>query len=140
MNRNMMRDSFRLLQKRGHKLTEPRRRIIETLYSQQRAFTALELHQQVADRGVSLASVYRTLELLVALGLAETATRTGDEQHYVACSPEHHHHVICTGCGRVADVTECLLESFETFVGEQTGFTIESHMVEFRGMCAACKR
>jgi Fur family ferric uptake transcriptional regulator len=94
----------------------------------------------VAADGVSLASVYRTLELLVELGLAETATRTGDEQRYIACSPEHHHHVVCKGCGLVADVTDCLLEPFEELVRQKTDFTIDSHTVEFHGYCGSCRR
>lgn len=140
MSCNSLRTSFTRLQARGHKLTGPRRRIIEKLYAQSRAFTAPELYEQVADQGVSLATVYRTVELLVDVGLVEKATRTGDEQRYIACAPgNHHHHVICRGCGRVADITECLLEPFEKLVREQTNFTIEGHTVEFHGYCATCR-
>ncbi|MDO8671661.1 MAG: Fur family transcriptional regulator [Dehalococcoidia bacterium] len=141
MIRNTVPDSFARLQARGYKLTGPRRRIIEKLYDQRRAFTALELHQLLTGEGVSLASVYRTIGLLVEIGLAETATRSGDEQRYIACSPgQHHHHVVCSRCGQVADITDCLLEPFEDLVRERTNFTIESHTLEFHGYCAACRQ
>ncbi|MBI2863208.1 MAG: transcriptional repressor [Chloroflexi bacterium] len=137
----MSHNSFALLQARGYKLTEPRRRVIEQLHDRRRALTALELHQLLASEGISLASIYRTLELLVELGLAEAATRSGDEQRYIACSPgQHHHHIVCSRCGRVADITECLLEPFEDVVRERTGFTIESHTLEFHGYCSACRQ
>lgn len=140
MDRNTLRNSFTRLQAGGHKLTRPRRRIIEELHNQSRSFTALDLHRQVADGGVSLASVYRTVQLLADLGLIEVSRQTGDEKRYVACSPErHHHHVICSRCGRAADVTECTLHEFEARVRELTGFVIESHSLEFHGYCAACR-
>lgn len=134
-----MLNGFARLQQGGHKLTGPRRMIIEALNSQRRALTAVELHHQVADRGVSLATVYRTLELLVELDLAERATGGEDEQHYIACLPEHHHHVICSICGQVADVTECLLGEFQALVQAKTNFTIEGHALEFHGHCPACR-
>lgn len=140
MSCNSLRTNYARLRAAGHKLTEPRRRIIEKLHLQKRAFTAPELHEQVARQGVSLATVYRTMELLVELGLVEMASHTGDERLYIACSPvDHHHHVVCKGCGRVADITECLLEPFEELVREQTNFTIEGHTVEFHGYCATCQ-
>ncbi len=127
------------LQAAGFKLTRPRRLIVETLAAQRAALTAQELHQLVRASEISLASVYRTLDLLVSLGLAETVARPGDEQRYLACSVDHHHHVICDGCGRVVDFDGCLLEPFVAAVEERTKFAIEGHTLEFHGRCATCQ-
>ena len=139
MNRNNVTDALRRLQARGHKLTRPRQLIIGQLFDQCRAVTAAELYGTLADRGVSLASVYRTLDLLVELGVAETVAQSDDEQHYLACSLDHHHHVICDGCGRVAELDECLLGPFEALVAQRTNFAIQGHTLEFHGRCADCQ-
>lgn len=140
MIRNKSRDVFAELQAQGHKLTQPRRLVIETLVGQSRAMTANDLHQVLAERGVSLASIYRTLELMAQLHLAEPVRQSGDEARYVACRPEHHHHVICTHCWRVADVDSCLLEPVARAIQEASQFDVESHILEFYGCCAACRR
>lgn len=139
MSRNNLMNALGQVQARGHKLTRPRRQIVETLFAQPRAVTAAELFALLQARGVSLASVYRTLELLVELGVAETVAHPGDEQRYLACSLDHHHHVICDQCGRVAELDECILGPFEDLVAEQTKFAIEGHTLEFHGRCAGCQ-
>src|SRR5437879_796901 len=125
MNRNNLANALRQLQAKGHKLTQPRRHVVETLYRLHRAVTASDLFKLLGRRGVSLASVYRTLDLLVELGLAETVAHPGDEQHYLACSLDHHHHVICDRCGLVTELEECLLGPFEALVEERTRFAID---------------
>ena len=140
MNRNEFQDALQRLQARGYKLTLARRKVTATLFRQNRAVTAAELaHLLEGGKPVSLASVYRTLEILVDLGLAETVARAGDEHQYLACSLEHHHHVICDRCGLVAELDECLLGPFETLVEEKTKFAIDGHALEFHGRCAACQ-
>jgi Fe2+ or Zn2+ uptake regulation protein len=139
MNLNKVTGALRQVQARGFKLTAPRRQIIEALFGQHRAVTAAELFARLDDNGVSLASVYRTLDLLVELELAETVAHQGDEQRYLACSLDHHHHVICDACGRVTELDECLLEPFEALVAERTHYAIEGHTLEFHGRCADCQ-
>ena len=136
---NHLRDAIRELQARGHKLTRPRRQIIAALFQHRRALTAAELFQLVERSGASLASVYRTLELLVELGLAETVSHPGDEQRYLACSLDHHHHVIYDRYGTIAELDECLLGPFEELVQERSGFAIDGHTLEFHGRCASCQ-
>jgi len=140
MIRNKPRNAFAELQSRGHKLTQPRRLVIETLVNQSRAMTADDLHQVLAERKVSLASIYRTLDLLAELHLAEPVRQSGDEARYVACRPEqHHHHIICTRCWQVADIDSCLLEPVAKAIEDDSHFDVESHVLEFYGCCANCR-
>ncbi|HEX5414665.1 MAG TPA: Fur family transcriptional regulator [Chloroflexota bacterium] len=139
MIRNNVRDATRRVQSEGHKLTRPRRLIIEALFARQRAVTAADLLASLGELGVSLASIYRTLDLLVELGLAEPVAQSDAEQRYLACSLAHHHHVICDRCGLVTELDECDLAPFETIVAERTQYTIEGHTLEFHGRCPACR-
>lgn len=129
------------LQENGYRLTEPRRTIIAALREAGRFCTAQQLYERMRGRSVGLASVYRTLELLADLGLAERRAETGGEASFLYCSPRHHHHVICTGCGTVReiDTSVCPDEVVTRAVEGATGFAIARHSLDFYGVCADCR-
>ena len=58
---------------------------------------------------------------------------------YVVCQPAHHHHVVCTSCGRTADVGDLGLGAIADEVESQTGFALDSHRIELYGLCADCR-
>ena len=136
----MQADAARL-QEQGYRLTEPRRTIIAALREAGRYCTAQQLYERMRGRSVGLASVYRTLELLAALGLAERRSETGGEASFLYCSSRHHHHVICTTCGvvREIDARFCPGEGVTQAVEETTGVQITRHILDFYGVCAECR-
>lgn len=129
------------LQEKGHRLTEPRRTIIAALREAGRFCTAQQLYERMRGRSVGLASVYRTLELLADLGLAERRAEAAGEASFLYCSPRHHHHVICTSCGAVReiDASFCPDERVTRAVEGATGFAIDRHSLDFYGVCANCR-
>ncbi len=129
------------LQALGYRLTEPRRAIIAALRDAGRFCTATQLHERIIERGVGLASVYRTLELLGEIGLAERRAEVGGEASFLYCSPRHHHHVICTGCGTVREIDAAFCPGEETTraVEAATDFQIARHTLDFHGLCADCR-
>ena len=136
-----MRDDAERLQERGYRLTAPRRTVIAALREAGRYQTAAQLHERLRGRGVALASIYRTLELLADLGLAERRAETGGEASFLYCSPRRHHHVICTGCGAVReiDATACPGDDLARAVERETSFRIERHVLDFYGLCGDCR-
>lgn len=134
-------DDATRLQQGGYRLTEPRRIIIAALRDSRRYCTAAQLHQRLQGRSVGLASVYRTLELLAGLGLAERRAEQGGEASFLYCSPRHHHHVICTGCGAVREIDAafCPDVALTQAVERATDFQIARHTLDFYGLCAGCR-
>ena len=134
-------DDAARLQAHGYRLTEPRRTIIAALRDAGRFCTASQLYERLHGRTVGLASVYRTLELLAELGLAERRAETGGEASFLYCSPRQHHHVVCTSCGAVREIDTafCPGDELAHDVERQTGFTIARHTLDFYGLCAACQ-
>ena len=128
-----------LLQQRGYRLTEPRRVIVAALRDAGRYCTATQLHERLRGRTVGLASVYRTLELLADLGLAERRAEPGGEASFLYCSPRHHHHVVCTACGTVREIDACPGNELAHAIERETGFQIERHTLDFYGLCATCR-
>lgn len=129
------------LQQLGYRLTAPRLAIIAALREAGRYCTAAQVHAQLQQQGVGLASVYRTLELLAEVGLAERRIEPAGELSFLYCSPEHHHHVICTRCGVVREISAayCPAPAVVRAIEAATNFQIAQHTLDFHGLCPDCQ-
>ncbi len=127
------------LKEHGYKYTGKREEMIRVFAQEKRYLTAKELLDklQVQFPGLSFDTIYRNLALFEELEIIES-THLKDERIYrLACSPkEHHHHLICTGCGRSKRIDVCPMEIVKPQVGQ---FTITGHKFEIYGTCADCK-
>ena len=121
--------------------TEPRRAVAELIASRNGHFTARELVDDAAGLrlGVGRATVFRALELFVDLGLVERLDLPSGEHAYVACEPTHHHHVVCSRCGRSTEVEDCGMAEVAREVARRTGYRIERHRMELFGVCPECR-
>ncbi len=105
--------------------------------------SAQELHDLLRHDGASvgLTTVYRHLQALADAGQIDVLRTDGGEAVYRRCpTAEHHHHLVCRGCGRSVEVEGPEVESWASQVAEAHGFTEVSHTVEVFGTCAACAR
>ena len=129
------------LDEAGYFVTEPRRVVAQMVAARDSHFTANELVGEAkrARLGVGRATVFRALELFEQLGLVERLDLPNGEHAYVVCQPAHHHHVICTNCGRSAEVGDLGIGSIAAEVESQTGFTLDSHRIELYGLCPECR-
>lgn len=103
------------------------------------AFTADDLLAAVREKtpGVGTATVYRAVTAMEAAAFVEPVGMRGAARLYVHCSHQgHHHHVVCTGCGAVAEA-EC---EVGTSASCAEGFTITSHDLTLYGLCPRCQR
>lgn len=129
------------LDRSGHFATEPRRRIAALLADRADHFTAAQVvseakrHRPVVGR----ATVFRALELFEQLGLVERLDLPDGSHAYVVCQPSHHHHVVCTECGRTENVGDLGLEQIADAVSTKTGFSLDSHRIELYGLCPSCR-
>jgi len=129
------------LDRAGYRLTEPRRSLAGLIADQDGHFTAAELVAAArAHRlGVGRATIFRTLEVLEALGTVERLDLPSGEHAYVGCEPaHHHHHVVCSRCGRTSEIDDAGLRSVMREVARQTGYRIDEHRLELFGLCPAC--
>jgi Fur family ferric uptake transcriptional regulator len=123
----------------GFRTTQQRRAIIGCLARARRYVTANELYRRLAPRpAAGLATVYRTLEMLKRIGAASAAVAASGETAYLFCPVEHHHHAICTRCGRVDDVPCRSQATFARMLVSRPRFTLVQHRLELLGLCARC--
>jgi Fur family transcriptional regulator, ferric uptake regulator len=88
---------------------------------------------------IGLTTVYRALQALSDSGEVDVLRTDDGEAVYRACrSAEHHHHLVCRGCGRTVEVAGPAVERWAETVGAEHGFVNITHTVEVFGTCAEC--
>ena len=83
-------------------------------------------------------TIYRNLESLFDKGFLEKF-EFGEGKFRYEIKKEHHHHLICTNCGRVEDVSGEYLKDLESNIKKENGFLVKSHSLEFFGLCKNCQ-
>jgi Fe2+ or Zn2+ uptake regulation protein len=131
----------RALDDAGDRLTAPRLAVARLIEHHDGHFTASDLAAAARDRriGVSRATLFRALELLVELGVVERLDLPSGGHAYVECAPAHHHHVVCSRCGRTTEVDDAALSEAVREIARRSGFRIESHRLELFGLCPSCQ-
>jgi Fur family ferric uptake transcriptional regulator len=130
------------LREHGYKLTPQRRAVIAAIAASSDHLTPNDLYQKVRrdHPAVGLTTIYRTLEILARLELICELHAGGSCHSYTTGAPEHHHHIICSGCGEVVDFSGYDLSPLEERLARETGFEIEGHLLEFTGRCRRCRQ
>jgi len=121
-------------------VTRQRLLIADALTSIRRQVTAQDLWERLRRRDprIGRATVFRTLEALVVAGAARRLEQDGHVYGYVACRPEHHHHLACDRCGRVEEIGEAYVTPVAERVAADLGFRIDDTRLDFYGLCARC--
>ncbi len=128
------------LDQAGNRRTEPRRAVARLIAEQAGHFSAADLVVEAGRRrlGLGRATIFRTLDLLVDVKAVERLDLPTGEHAYVACDPNHHHHVVCSGCGRSRDIDDHGLRAVVAEIARHTGYRIDEHRLELFGRCPAC--
>ena len=127
----------------GLRYTTSRRAVVQILAASDRPLTIPEILE--LDRSLAQSSAYRNLTELIGAGVVHRIV-AGDEYSHFELAEDltsHHHHLVCTSCGRVSDVTlddriEGSLDRALRAVADEQGFTAEHHRLDVLGRCAEC--
>jgi len=125
----------------GYRLTGRRREVTELIAAREGHFTAADLILDAKSRrlGIGRATIFRALELLTELKLLERLDLPEGEHAYVTCEPAHHHHVVCSSCGRTREVEDHGLQQALDDIERHTGYSVDSHRLELYGRCPRCR-
>ncbi|MDD5082892.1 MAG: Fur family transcriptional regulator [Dehalococcoidales bacterium] len=136
------REIVAVLRHHHYKITPQRRAVIQTITAVTSHVTPTAIHERTHREhpNIGLVTIYRTLEILARLKLI-CELHAGDNcPSYTIGTPEHHHHLICSGCGQVIDFTRHDLTKLERDLSAETGFEIKSHVLDFTGFCGSCQK
>ncbi len=128
------------LESTGHRFTEQRAAVYRFLSGTTSHPTADEVFQAVRGQipGISLATVYKSLETLVNCRLTSKLTYSDGSARYDA-RMDPHHHARCLSCGRVRDVAGRPWDgAVQDLADGLDGFSVVGYRLEFTGYCADC--
>jgi Fe2+ or Zn2+ uptake regulation protein len=130
----------------GARYTAARRTVVEALRAAPGPRTVAGLHADLGDT-VPLSSLYRTLTVLDDAGVTRRVPADSGPVGYELAEAVagHHHHLVCTECGRTYDVAadarvEAALDEIAAAVGAVAGLTVTGHRLDLEGRCARCAR
>ena len=136
----------------GYRVTVGREAILEVLSEAEGHHLSAEdvyLKTQGKNPQIGLTTIYRTLELLVDMGVVYKFDfgdkRARYEMILGSAEEHHHHHLVCTKCHRVIDYTDFIDEEVELLRKTEKGlsdkyqFEIKAHVIQFFGLCDMCK-
>lgn len=124
----------------GLRVTRPRLAVLEVL-SEGGHLEVEEIANRVRQRldSVSTQAVYDVLSALSRAGLARRIEPAGSPARYEARAGDNHHHVVCRGCGVVADVDCTVGEAPCLDPSNAHGFEVDEAEVTFWGLCPTCQ-
>jgi Fur family ferric uptake transcriptional regulator len=128
------------LAKHRLKRSEQREAIVDTFLRSQSHLSVDDLLHLVQKRraDVGRTTVYRTLKLLQAAGLAQELELRGESRFEREYNRAHHDHFICQHCGDIIEFESPEIERIQDEIAAGLGFVIEGHRHQIFGQCRAC--
>ena len=124
----------------GLRVTAPRVAVLEAVGGHPHSDTDTLLQAVRTRMGpVSHQAVYDVLRALTAAGLVRRIEPAGSVARYEARVGDNHHHVVCRGCGAIADVDCATGEAPCLTASDDRGFVIDEAEVVYWGRCGACR-
>jgi Fur family ferric uptake transcriptional regulator len=123
------------------RITPQRAIIFEAIERLEGHITAEDIFQEVQEVNpyISLATVYRTLELLQELQLV-TPTNLGGSQTYFALKDHGtHHHLVCLQCQRIEEFSDDLFDPVRLRLAEEYSFQVHTDHMSLFGICRECQ-
>jgi Fur family transcriptional regulator, stress-responsive regulator len=128
------------LRSRGLRVTRPRLAVLEVLAGGGH-LEVEEITARVRERldSVSVQAIYDVLGALARAGLARRIEPAGSAARFEARTGDNHHHVVCRGCGMMADVDCAVGEAPCLDPSASHGFELDEAEVTFWGLCPGCQ-
>lgn len=126
---------------KGLKFTPERNDILKEAFASHRHFNAETLYEKLRmkSKNISLATIYRTLPLLLESGLIKETLRSEEKINYEhAYGHGHHDHMLCLGCGKVIEFTDDRIEQLQKSICKKYNFKAEDRKLSVKGYCPKC--
>ena len=129
------------LRQRGCRITPQREMIVDAIAHSDHHMTAEEIFSiiHLRSKALNLATVYRTLDLLVDVGLVSRADLGNGRIMYTSDQHGPHLHLVCRQCGKAVGADSTLLASFEEQLHTSYGFAANLQHLCISGLCESCQ-
>lgn len=127
-----------LCQQKGLKMTKQRKTVLKVIAKSRDHPSAEEVYLRTAkvDDNISLATVYRTINLLEGWGIIEKLNFQDGKARYElkAGDSDHHHHLIDLNTGKIVEFQDKELEALKHRIAKQLGYKLVNHRLELYGI------
>jgi Fur family peroxide stress response transcriptional regulator len=129
------------LQEREYRLTPQRVALLRLLARSDGHPSVSQLYDQLTAQfpTTSLATVYKTLNLLEEMGEVLELGFSDDDNRYDGNKPYPHPHLVCMRCRRIVDTDVRLTQNLMEEVAQLSGYRVVSHRLDFYGLCPDCQ-
>ena len=121
---------------RGLRMTGQRRVIAEVLEEAHDHPDVEELHRRAAERdaSISIATVYRTMNLFEEAGIVERREFKGARSRWEDAAADHHDHLIDLATGEVIEFVDPEIEKLQEAIARRLGYELRDHRLELYGV------
>ncbi len=132
------------LKRKGLKFTPEREVIVKEIFSFHEHFDAETLYRRIKEKGykeISLATVYRTLSLLMESRIIREVLRCRGRGFYEhVWGHKHHDHMICINCGKIIEFEDDRVEEIKEELCKKYGFKPVEYRLSIKGYCKECQK
>jgi Fe2+ or Zn2+ uptake regulation protein len=121
----------------GFRVTGTRREVLRAIADWDGPFTIEEL--AIALPAVGRATVYRTVKVLQEAGFVCRMLLEDGSIRYGLSQGDHHHHLICSSCGRITEFADPDLDAAIGANARRLSFELAAHSLELYGLCGVCR-
>jgi Fe2+ or Zn2+ uptake regulation protein len=86
------------------------------------------------------ATVFRIVNMFTEKGLTKQIQFQEGKSRYELAAGADHHHLVCSNCGDVQDISDCNIDVLENHIEKKKQFKVTSHSLEFYGLCSRCQQ
>lgn len=128
------------LRQSGYRATPQRLAIYDALCSAGDHPTVEQIYEcaKKRDPTISLATVYKTLQVFTEIGLAREMGFRNESTRYDP-KVDFHINVVCKKCGMVEDLEVEVLEKIPSIIARQIDFEVQGQSFEVYGLCSKCR-
>ena len=130
------------VQEKGLRWTKQRESILQVFLTSEKHLTLEDITLQAKKiyRTIDLSTVYRNMQILLKLGLAQEWKGTNDKTYFEhQYQHKHHDHMICEKCGSIVEFADPVIEELQERAAKQAGFMVTGHKLVIYGRCAKCR-
>lgn len=137
----MNQDINKQLKNANLKVTQARVGVLKYLQTHQKPSDVQDILSYLHKEKISAdqATVYRMLKIFEDMDLVRSIELNEGKVRYEGTSLPHHHHVICIKCGQIEDLEDCDVNALEKHISERLSFKVQTHRLDFFGLCQNCK-
>jgi Fur family ferric uptake transcriptional regulator len=130
------------LRGKSRRITGQRETILHILRSHPHPMSSKEVQSSLGTKDCDLATIYRSLHLLVNIGIVKRFDLGDGVARYELMGTDddgHHHHLICRNCAEVVEIEDCFPRELEDEIARRNGYAKVTHRLEFFGLCPRCR-